>query len=86
MAILQPRASAIRMSSQATKLWDHCPAKETVTVLDLKELELDAEETAIVAVVRSFVDREVRPVARELDHTDTYPRLQLTDPPVSPAR
>ncbi|MEU0533329.1 acyl-CoA dehydrogenase family protein [Amycolatopsis tolypomycina] len=31
------------------------------------------EETAIVAVVRDFVDRDVRPVARELDHTDTYP-------------
>ena len=44
-----------------------------VAVLDLKELELDAEETAIVEVVRDFVDREVRPVARELDHADTYP-------------
>ncbi|MCW2868667.1 MAG: Isovaleryl-CoA dehydrogenase [Marmoricola sp.] len=42
-------------------------------MLDLKELELEAEETAIVAVVRDFVDREVRPVARELDHADTYP-------------
>ncbi|MGW4063077.1 acyl-CoA dehydrogenase family protein [Amycolatopsis sp. NPDC004747] len=34
---------------------------------------LTEEEAAIVAVVRDFVDREVRPVARELDHTDTYP-------------
>ncbi|MPY84929.1 MAG: acyl-CoA dehydrogenase [Actinophytocola sp.] len=34
---------------------------------------LTEEETEIVAVVREFVDREVRPVARELDHTDTYP-------------
>ncbi len=34
---------------------------------------LSDEETAIVAVVREFVDREVRPVARELDHTNTYP-------------
>jgi alkylation response protein AidB-like acyl-CoA dehydrogenase len=42
-------------------------------MLDLKELELDAEETAIVEVVRDFVDREVRPVAQELDHTNTYP-------------
>ncbi len=42
-------------------------------MLDLKELELDAEETAIVGVVRDFVDREVRPVARELDHGDVYP-------------
>ena len=42
-------------------------------MLDLKELELDEEETAIVEVVRDFVDREVRPVARDLEHTDTYP-------------
>jgi alkylation response protein AidB-like acyl-CoA dehydrogenase len=49
------------------------PTEEMVTVLDLKELELDAEETAIVEVVRDFVDREVRPVARELDHSNTYP-------------
>ena len=42
-------------------------------MLDLKELELDAEETAIVEVVRDFVDREVRPVARELDHGNIYP-------------
>ncbi|MFI6303890.1 acyl-CoA dehydrogenase family protein [Amycolatopsis thailandensis] len=31
------------------------------------------EETAIVALVAEFVDREVRPVARELDHANTYP-------------
>ncbi len=31
------------------------------------------EEAAIVELVAEFVDREVRPVARELDHTDTYP-------------
>ncbi|MCW2762088.1 MAG: Isovaleryl-CoA dehydrogenase [Marmoricola sp.] len=42
-------------------------------MLDLKELELDAEETAIVEVVRAFVDRDVRPVAQELDHGNTYP-------------
>ena len=35
--------------------------------------DLDAEETAIVDVVREFVDREVRPVVRELEHADTYP-------------
>jgi alkylation response protein AidB-like acyl-CoA dehydrogenase len=34
---------------------------------------LTEEETTIVALVGEFVDREVRPVARELDHTDTYP-------------
>ena len=42
-------------------------------MLDLNELELTAEETAIVEVVRDFVDREVRPVVRELEHEDTYP-------------
>jgi len=31
------------------------------------------EETAIVALVAEFVDREVRPAAQELDHTNTYP-------------
>ncbi|WP_410605218.1 acyl-CoA dehydrogenase family protein [Amycolatopsis sp. lyj-90] len=31
------------------------------------------EEAAIVELVAEFVDREVRPVAQELDHTDTYP-------------
>ncbi len=35
--------------------------------------DLDTEEQAIVATVREFVDREVRPVARELEHSDTYP-------------
>jgi alkylation response protein AidB-like acyl-CoA dehydrogenase len=35
--------------------------------------ELSAEEQAIVAVVRDFVDREVRPAARELEHANTYP-------------
>jgi alkylation response protein AidB-like acyl-CoA dehydrogenase len=34
---------------------------------------LDAEESAIVDTVRDFVDRDVRPVARELEHTNTYP-------------
>jgi alkylation response protein AidB-like acyl-CoA dehydrogenase len=34
---------------------------------------LSDEEQAIVQVVADFVDREVRPVARELEHTDTYP-------------
>lgn len=30
-------------------------------------------EQAVVAMTREFVDKEVRPVVRELDHTDTYP-------------
>src|SRR6201996_2873790 len=34
---------------------------------------LSSEEAAIVALVREFVDREVRPVVRELEHADAYP-------------
>jgi alkylation response protein AidB-like acyl-CoA dehydrogenase len=38
---------------------------------------LSPEERAIVETVREFVDREVRPVARELEHTDTYPEALI---------
>jgi alkylation response protein AidB-like acyl-CoA dehydrogenase len=34
---------------------------------------LTDEEAAIVSLVGEFVDREVRPVARELEHANTYP-------------
>ncbi|WP_414637889.1 acyl-CoA dehydrogenase family protein [Actinophytocola sp.] len=34
---------------------------------------LSQEEQSIVDTVREFVDRDVRPVARELEHADTYP-------------
>jgi len=34
---------------------------------------LTAEEQQYVATVATFVDREVRPVARELEHTNTFP-------------
>ncbi len=34
---------------------------------------LSTEEQAVVDVVRDFVDREVRPVARELEHANEYP-------------
>jgi alkylation response protein AidB-like acyl-CoA dehydrogenase len=35
--------------------------------------DLGPEERAIVQVVKSFVDTEVRPVVRELEHSDAYP-------------
>ncbi|WP_316574313.1 acyl-CoA dehydrogenase family protein [Nocardia canadensis] len=35
--------------------------------------ELAEEEAALVTVVRDFVDRDVRPVVRELEHANTYP-------------
>jgi alkylation response protein AidB-like acyl-CoA dehydrogenase len=34
---------------------------------------LTEDETAIVALVREFVDRDVKPVVRELEHENTYP-------------
>ncbi|WP_326639364.1 acyl-CoA dehydrogenase family protein [Streptosporangium sp. NBC_01755] len=34
---------------------------------------LSEEEQAVVATVREFVDREVRPVVRELEHANEYP-------------
>ncbi|MGW5714926.1 acyl-CoA dehydrogenase family protein [Amycolatopsis sp. NPDC003865] len=34
---------------------------------------MDDVEQAIVDTVRDFVDRDVRPVVRELEHADTYP-------------
>jgi alkylation response protein AidB-like acyl-CoA dehydrogenase len=34
---------------------------------------LDDEESAVVALVREFVDREVRPVVRQLEHANAYP-------------
>ncbi len=35
--------------------------------------ELDAEESAIVETVREFVDRDVKPVVHDLEHSNTYP-------------
>ena len=34
---------------------------------------LSEEESAVVAVVREFVDREVKPAVRELEHANIYP-------------
>jgi alkylation response protein AidB-like acyl-CoA dehydrogenase len=39
--------------------------------------ELSPEEQAIVEVVRDFVDREVRPAARDLEHANTYPEALI---------
>ncbi|HEY1970593.1 MAG TPA: acyl-CoA dehydrogenase family protein [Pseudonocardia sp.] len=38
---------------------------------------MDTEELAIVQTVREFVDREVRPVARELEHSNSYPEALI---------
>ena len=39
---------------------------------------LTGEESAIVELVRDFVDRDVKPVVAELEHANTYP-AQLID-------
>ncbi|MBU9766130.1 acyl-CoA dehydrogenase [Mycobacterium sp. TNTM28] len=36
-------------------------------------MTLSAEEQAIVSTVRDFVDKQIRPVVRELEHANTYP-------------
>ncbi len=38
---------------------------------------LSEDESAIVKVVRSFVDRDVKPVVRELEHANTYPEALI---------
>jgi alkylation response protein AidB-like acyl-CoA dehydrogenase len=38
---------------------------------------LDSTEQAIVDTVRDFVDRDVRPVARRLEHDNTYPEALI---------
>ena len=35
--------------------------------------ELNADEQAIIEMVREFVDSDVRPVAQDLEHANTYP-------------
>jgi alkylation response protein AidB-like acyl-CoA dehydrogenase len=43
----------------------------------ISAMKLDADEQAIVKTVRDFVDREVRPVVRELEHANTYPEALI---------
>ncbi|MFE6806110.1 acyl-CoA dehydrogenase family protein [Streptomyces sp. NPDC057681] len=38
---------------------------------------LSSDEQLIVETVRNFVDREVKPVVRELEHTNTYPEALI---------
>ena len=40
-------------------------------------ITLSAEEQAIVHTVRGFVDKQVRPVVRELEHANTYPEALI---------
>ncbi len=36
-------------------------------------MSLNSEEQFVVETVREFVDREVKPVVQELEHSNTYP-------------
>jgi alkylation response protein AidB-like acyl-CoA dehydrogenase len=38
---------------------------------------LSEDERLVVAAVREFVDKDVKPVVRELEHTDTYPEALI---------
>jgi butyryl-CoA dehydrogenase len=38
---------------------------------------LNAEETLLVSTVRTFVDREVKPAVREVEHANTYPEAWI---------
>ena len=42
-----------------------------------RNTELTAEETLLVQTVRAFVDREVKPTVREVEHADTYPEAWI---------
>ncbi len=39
--------------------------------------DLDPDEQAVVDTVRDFVDHQVRPVARALEHENTYPEMLI---------
>jgi alkylation response protein AidB-like acyl-CoA dehydrogenase len=39
--------------------------------------ELDAEETMLVETVRAFVDRDVKPTVREVEHANSYPEAWI---------
>ncbi|MEB3909755.1 hypothetical protein OSJ20_11255 [Mycobacterium ulcerans] len=40
--------------------------------------QLDEDEAMLVATVRAFIDRDVRPSVREVEHANTYPQAQGT--------
>ncbi|OSC41978.1 acyl-CoA dehydrogenase family protein [Mycobacterium decipiens] len=39
--------------------------------------ELDNDEAMLVATVRAFIDRDVKPTVRELEHANTYPEAWI---------
>lgn len=55
------------------RVWHECPPPARPVCDPVPVIGLSSEEQAVVTVVREFVDREVRPVVRELEHANTYP-------------
>jgi alkylation response protein AidB-like acyl-CoA dehydrogenase len=49
----------------------------TSNASSMVDAQLSAEERAIVEVVREFVDDQVRPNVRELEHANTYPEALI---------
>src|SRR5690606_16445120 len=49
------------------------PTRRSSEAREGAAMALNAEEAAMVEAVRDFVDREVRPVVRELEHANAYP-------------
>ena len=49
----------------------------STTTTATETADLSEEEQAIVEVVRDFVNREVRPAARDLEHANTYPEALI---------
>src|ERR1700712_4577996 len=45
--------------------------------IECRTMELDVDERDVVATVQEFVDGEVRPVVRDLEHANTYPEALI---------
>ena len=41
------------------------------------QMTLNDEETMLVETVRAFIDRDVKPTVREVEHANTYPEARI---------
>jgi alkylation response protein AidB-like acyl-CoA dehydrogenase len=74
----RPRSTHPDCSVFLTKALSQLLGKPTIELNSVEREErrvgsLSTEEQAVVDTVREFVEREVRPVVRELEHADEYP-------------
>ncbi|WP_142928018.1 acyl-CoA dehydrogenase family protein, partial [Mycobacterium marinum] len=44
---------------------------------DSPDSQLDEDEAMLVATVRAFIDRDVKPSVREVEHANTYPQAWI---------